>query len=160
MNEMTGQLCVRPAVEADVDHIRDLLAEYAQAQLLLGRTREDILEKLKNFRVGEVDGMFACCLALRDFGDNLYEVRSLAVKKEFNNRGYGSVLVSGAIEHLRSAGLTPARVFALTYRADFFCRLGFRIVSKELFPQKIWSDCSVCPKKEKCDETAVLLEVE
>ena len=55
--------------------------------------------------------------------------------------------------------LRPARVFALTYRANFFCRLGFRIVSKELFPQKIWSDCSVCPKKDRCDETAVLMEL-
>ena len=75
---MTETLTVRPAVETDVDNIRALLTEYAQEHLLLGRTREDILEKLKNFRVGETDGEFVCCLALRHYGDNLYEVRSLA----------------------------------------------------------------------------------
>ena len=155
---MTDELTVRSAEEKDVGNIQSLLGEYAQEHLLLGRTREDILEKLKNFRVGEVGDRFVGCLALRDFGDSLYEVRSLAVRREFNNRGFGSKLVLGAVETLRSKGIT-ARVFALTYRAHFFSRLGFKVVDKEMFPQKIWSDCSVCPKKNNCDETAVLLEI-
>ena len=155
---MNGSLVVRPAIEADVDNICELLNEYAQEKLLLKRTREDILEKLKNFRVGETDGQFAGCLALRDFGDDLYEIRSLAVCRKYNNRGFGSILVSGAAADLRKLN-RPVRVFALTYRADFFCRIGFRIVSKDLFPQKIWSDCAVCAKKDCCDETAVLMEI-
>ena len=155
---MNDALVVRPAAVSDVDSILKLLDEYAAEKLLLKRTREDLLDKLKNFRVGVINGEFACCLALRDFGDDLYEVRSLAVCRKFNNQGCGSKLVSGVVEQLRSLG-RPVRVFALTYRAHFFCRLGFRIVSKELFPQKIWSDCSVCPKKDCCDETAVLMEL-
>ena len=155
---MKGSLVVRPAVEADVDNICNLLNEYAREKLLLQRTHEDILEKLKNFRVGEVGGEFAGCLALRDFGGSLYEIRSLAVRKKFKNCGYGSCLVSGALEDLRKKE-KPVRVFALTYRAHFFCRLGFQIVKKELFPQKIWSDCAICSKKNCCDETAVLMEI-
>ena len=155
---MNGSLVVRPAAVSDVDNILTLLNEYAAKKLLLKRTREDLLEKLKNFRVGELDGEFACCTALRDFGDHLYEVRSLAVCAKFNNRGLGSQLVTAVLDQLREQG-HPARVFALTYRAHFFCRLGFRIVGKEMFPQKIWSDCSVCAKKDCCDEPAVLLEL-
>ena len=155
---MSDTLVVRPAAVSDVDHIVALLNEYAAEKLLLKRSREDILEKLKNFRVGELNGEFACCTALRDFGDQLYEVRSLAVCRKFNSRGLGSQLVTHVLNQLREQG-RPARVFALTYRANFFCRLGFRIVSKELFPQKIWSDCAVCAKKNCCDETAVLLEL-
>ena len=155
---MSDTLAVRPAAVSDVDNILNLLNEYAAKKLLLKRTREDLLEKLKNFRVGELNGEFACCTALRDFGDHLYEVRSLAVCAKFNNRGLGSQLVTAVLDQLRAQG-HPARVFALTYRAHFFCRLGFRIVSKELFPQKIWSDCAVCAKKDCCDETAVLLEL-
>ena len=155
---MSDSLVVRPAVESDVDKICMLLDVYAQKKLLLKRSREDVLEKLKNFRVGEAGGEFAGCLALRNFGDNLYEIRSLAVHEKFNNLGYGSRLVSGALETLRGIG-SPVRVFALTYRSGFFCRLGFQIVSKERFPQKIWSDCAVCAKKNCCDETAVLMEI-
>ena len=146
------------AIESDVENICTLLNEYAEQKLLLKRSREDILDKLKNFRIGEADGEFAGCLALRNFGDHLYEIRSLAVHRKFNNRGFGSQMVSGVLESLRDLR-EPARVFALTYRAAFFCRLGFQIVNKELFPQKIWSDCSVCAKKNCCDETAVLMEI-
>ena len=151
-------LTVRPALPQDVPDIWALLADYAHEKLLLARPQEDILEKLKNFRVGELNGKFICCCALRDFGDHLYEVRSLAVHRDYNNRGIGSELVQGAVDHLKAQG-EKCRVFALTYRAHFFQRLGFRIVDKELFPQKIWSDCSKCPKKAHCDETAVLLEL-
>ena len=155
---MSERLVVRPAAEGDVPLICGLLNEYAAAGLLLKRSPEDVLEKLKNFRVGEVGGEFAGCLALRDFGDDLFEVRSLAVPSRFKGRGFGSQLVSGALDTLRGFG-RPVRVFALTYRDAFFRRLGFRIVSKEMFPQKIWSDCSVCAKKERCDEIAVLMEI-
>lgn len=73
-------LNVRPAEPGDVGKIWELLATYAHERLLLARPQEDIQEKLKNFRVGEIGGEFVCCLALRNFGGGLYEVRSLAVR--------------------------------------------------------------------------------
>ena len=153
-------LIVRPAEEEDVENIFLLLDEYAREKLLLARSWEDILFHRKNFRVGvhKESGEFLCCLALRDYGENLYEIRSLAVKKSCVNGGIGSMLVEGAVEDLQKKG-EKCRVFALTYRAPFFCRLGFKIVGKELFPQKIWSDCAKCPKQKNCDETAVLREL-
>ena len=149
---------VQPAQAEDADDICRILNVYADEHLLLRRSGEDILEKIGNFRIGKLNGKFACCLALRDYGDSLYEIRSLAVDKEFINRRLGSELVRGALEDLRRKK-SFCRVFALTYRAHFFENLGFRIVNKELFPQKIWSDCAVCAKKDCCDETAVLLEL-
>ncbi len=57
-----------------------------------------------------------------------------------------------------SGDLLHGRVFALTLRSNFFIRLGFQLVSKERFPEKIWNDCDNCPKQDCCDEDAVLLE--
>ena len=37
--------------------------------------------------------------------------------------------------------------------------LGFREVSKETFPQKVWNDCLNCPKFTQCDEIALIVEV-
>jgi len=51
------------------------------------------------------------------------------------------------------------RIFALTMRPRLFQRLGFKVVDKELFPQKVWSDCSKCPKRDCCDEVAVSLDL-
>jgi amino-acid N-acetyltransferase len=58
-----------------------------------------------------------------------------------------------------SVELGVQRIFALTYRADFFKKLGFVEVDKDVLPQKIWADCIHCPKYPDCDETAVLLEL-
>ena len=143
---------------ADVMAIHDLLKVYAEDRLLLPRPPEDILEKIRNFRIAEVDGKFAGCAALRDYGNSLYEVRSLAVVKEFIGCRIGSQLVSRFLKEKQEEGV-PAKIFALTYRDNFFCNLGFRIVEKDMFPEKIWSDCILCPKKNCCDEIAVLFEI-
>lgn len=143
---------------SDVMKIHHLLAEYAAEHLLLARPPEDILEKIRNFRIAEINGVFAGCAALRDYGNSLYEVRSLAVKKEFFGQKIGSMLVSGFLDEMKSKG-APSKIFALTYRVKFFCNLGFHIVEKSMFPEKIWSDCVLCPKKNCCDETAVLYEI-
>ena len=150
---------IRKAEEQDAREIAGLLNSYAADQLLLPRTEEDVMKYLGNFIVAETEsGVFAGCAALRDFGDSLYEVRSLAVRKEFAGKGLGTELVGFLVDRLRNSG-KPSRIFALTYRAAIFKRLGFHTVSKDLFPQKIWSDCSVCPKKDCCDEEAVMREL-
>lgn len=154
----TGSVTVRKAVPSDVENIYAILQEYAAQGLLLARTKEDLAMRIGNFRICEKDGVFAGCAALRDYGEELFEVRSLAVKKEFSGSGIGSLLVSGMLKLLKEEK-SFSRVFALTYRAPFFCRLGFQIVEKTLFPQKIWSDCVNCPKVNCCDETAVYIEL-
>ncbi|MNC82040.1 acetyltransferase [compost metagenome] len=48
------------------------------------------------------------------------------------------------------------KVMALTYAVDFFLRNGFEVVQKEIFPEKVWTDCVNCKKQHACDEIAVL----
>ena len=45
---------------------------------------------------------------------------------------------------------------ALTYEQAFFAKLGFDVVAKEQLPLKVWSDCVRCPKRDNCDEIAVV----
>jgi amino-acid N-acetyltransferase len=152
---------LRKANESDVMNIHDLLAVYAREKLLLPRTPEDLRERIANFSILELDGKFAGCVALRNYGNGLFEVRSLAVCKDMLGKGAGTAMVSALLENLKveRKDELPLRVFALTYRDNFFHQLGFHTVDKEMFPQKIWSDCSICPKKNCCDEIAVLIEV-
>ena len=48
---------------------------------------------------------------------------------------------------------------ALTYVPAFFHKLGFKTVPMETLPEKVWGVCIKCYKYNKCDETAVLLEL-
>lgn len=148
----------RHAVPDDVPAIHELVCQYAKERLLLPRPPEDILEKIGNFHILEMNGRIVGCAALRNYGNALYEIRSLAVRKEYLNRRFGSRMVEGLLQLLRDKG-EPARVFALTYRDHFFLTHGFHVVDKKLFPEKIWSDCVICPKKDRCDEIAVLLSL-
>jgi amino-acid N-acetyltransferase len=34
--------------------------------------------------------------------------------------------------------------------------MGFEVVSKDTLPLKVWSDCVRCPKRDGCDEIAMV----
>ena len=150
------KIVIRKAEEKDVPAIYQILAVFAEQRLLLPRPQMDILLQIDTFHVACVDGEVAGCAALRDYGNELYEVRSLAVAEKFQNMRLASKLDTGQMNLLAGK---KARLFALTYRDNFFRNLGFRIVEKTLFPEKFWSDCERCPKKDHCDEIAVLMEL-
>ena len=148
---------VRMAEKKDVTQIQQLLEIYAREQIILARTTEDIIENLGRFIVADSAGVIKGCVAIRDFGNDLLEVRSLAVQPDSFSRGIGRELIKKLIAVLESERHS-FRLFALTYKTGFFVKLGFQRVSMDMFPEKIWSDCVNCPKKEHCDEEAVLLE--
>jgi amino-acid N-acetyltransferase len=96
--------------------------------------------------------------ALHICWDDLAEIRSLAVQEEVRNKGMGAKLVRACLEESKSLGVKS--VFALTYRPDFFERLGFKKVDKAVLPHKIWTDCLKCVKFPDCDEVAVVKELD
>ncbi len=149
---------VRCALIDDVHQIHELLEFYAAEQIVLSRTHEEIIDNVGNFVVAVNDNSEVLgCVALRDFGAQLFEVRSLVVKQDCIGKGIGKELVNFVIDLLKKRNIA-FRLFALTYKIDFFLKLGFIRVNMEMFPEKIWSDCVNCPKKDHCDEAAVLLE--
>ena len=148
---------VRAAISEDAAAIKKILDVYVVQQIVLERSEEDIRSYIKNFVVAEIDGVCQGCCAVRDFGNNLLEVRSLAVNADLIGAGIGKKMVNFIIERLK-AERPQFRLFALTLRPDFFQKNGFKIVEMSLFPEKIWSDCAKCPKKDCCDEVAVLME--
>ena len=153
---MSGNIILRPAELQDVRNIHLLLHDYALQGVLLDRSEEDITLYLKNFTVAvDETGALLGCMAVRDFGNDLLEVRSLAIQPDMRKGGIGRKLVAKAIARLDEER-DNYRLFALTLQPGFFERLNFEIVEKELFPEKIWADCVHCPKRERCDETAVI----
>ena len=150
-------MIVRPADSGDVEAIFELLELYSASGIVLKRSKEDIAGYLKNFIVAVDNGSVCGCCAARDFGNDLLEVRSLVVAPERQGQGIGKKLVSFIIDRL-DRERESWRLFTLTLQVAFFQSLGFQVVEKEIFPEKIWSDCSKCSKFHCCDETALLLE--
>ena len=154
---MNSSMIVRPADSGDVEAIFELLELYSASGIVLKRSKEDIAGYLKNFIVAVDNGSVCGCCAARDFGNDLLEVRSLVVAPERQGQGIGKKLISFIIDRL-DRERESWRLFTLTLQVAFFQSLGFQVVEKEIFPEKIWSDCSKCSKFHCCDETALLLE--
>lgn len=155
---MPREIIIRDAAEKDPAAIAELLRPFAEAKIVLARNEDDIRHYLANFTVAEAGGEVVGCVAVRSFDNSLFEVRSLAVRNDFQKSGVGRKLVRYAMEKLDRRCSGKFRLFTLTLVPDFFEKIGFVRVEKELFPEKIWSDCSKCAKLHSCDEVALLFE--
>ncbi|GAB4389741.1 MAG: N-acetyltransferase [Thermodesulfovibrionales bacterium] len=148
---------LRKARASDVRAIHSLVNDFARRQEMIPRSLNEIYENLRDFTVCEVDGAVAGVCALHVLWEDLAEIRSLAVKKDFQGLGIGRSLVRRALREARDLGVK--RVFALTYVVDFFKPFGFRDFDKQQLPQKIWGECVRCAKFPECDELAVIKEL-
>ena len=142
---------------ADVKGFHGLIAEYAKKGDMLPRSLADIYENLRDYFVflGD-DGELVGSAAIHIMWEDLAEVRSLAVREGQMRRGVGTQLVESCISEAIVLGI--ARVFALTYKPEFFEKLGFHVVDKSELPQKIWTDCLKCSKFPDCDEVALVAD--
>ncbi|MBQ2335505.1 MAG: GNAT family N-acetyltransferase, partial [Victivallales bacterium] len=115
------------------------------------------------FLVARGGGCLQGCVALRGFGEGLYEIRSLVVAEDCEGRGIGTCLVEACVEKARQ--LDGNLVFTLTLRPNLFRRLGFTEVPiqtfhrDDKFREKIWADCRQCPKFDACNEIALVKEL-
>ena len=154
---MTNTLCVRSAIFEDISGIQNLLKEYAKAGDLLPRNRQELADNIHHFRVIEADSKLIACGSLEHFSDELAEVRSLVVDINYKGKNLGRMIVQDIIRIAKTRHVK--RLMALTYVPGFFKKLDFRIVNKEIFPEKVWGICVNCVKFHNCDEIAVLLEL-
>jgi amino-acid N-acetyltransferase len=151
-------LAIRPARVEDVDAMRSLIDGFADDDRMLSRSRDFLVEHLRDFIVAEDEGSFLGCCALAVLTPDLAEVRSLAVRPDAGRRGVGKALVEACLEQARKLGLR--RVFALTLVPEFFERCGFTLTSLGRLPEKSASECPVCPKRGRCDEHAMLIHLD
>ncbi|PZD93960.1 N-acetyltransferase [Paenibacillus sambharensis] len=146
-------VCRRATIE-DVDTLYLLIEGYARKGIMLPRSRETLSRQIDTFVVAEVEQEIVGCGSLCRLGSELVEIRSLGMSDGYKGLGIGSKLVDRLIEEAKSQRIP--KVMALTYEARFFQKNGFEIVDKDIFPEKVWTDCVNCPKQECCDEIAVL----
>jgi len=144
---------LRSACPTDVPALERFIAAYTGDGTLLPRTHTNLLAHLGDFLVAVQGDEIVGCGALQVVNDNLGEIRSLAVRPESRGEGLGGAIVAALAARARSRGMH--RVFCLTRKVEFFAHQGFEVVSKDLFPHKIWSDCRLCPRQLSCDEVAM-----
>ena len=151
-------MIIREANINDVDSIVSLINNYAKKELMLSKTTYKIFCTIQNFFVAEIDNKVVGCASLSVLWKDLCEICSLAVDNNYYKRGIGKTLTLKCI--VRAKKLKMPKVLALTYQNQFFEKLNFKLVDKNIFLRKILRECLECPKLDCCDESAYLLELD
>lgn len=145
---------MRPARPGDIDGIAALINEFAEQGLMLPKTPDAIAAALEDFVVGaDEDGRVVACGALREYSPSLAEVSSLAVSGQAHGRGLGRRVVAEVERLARLRGI--GEVFALTLAPEFFRAVGYSVVERTLYPEKIRRDCTGCARRFGCVEVTV-----
>jgi len=151
---------LRKARIGDVKIIHRRINASAGKGEMLSRSLMDIYGSLRDFFVylDDEGGNIAGVCAMTIIWENLAEIRSLYVDESCRRRGLGRQLVEACISE--AITLELFRIFTLTYKVEFFERLGFKEVNRRTLPEKIWSDCFRCSKyPDFCDEAAMIIEL-
>ncbi len=153
---------LRKAKNSDVPQIRALINEMAARTdedykhgHMLPRSLTELYEHLRDYTVlvDENERVLGCC-ALHSAWDGLAELKALAVNDAAQGSGWGRKLVDAALSEAEILGVDC--VFTLTNKDEFFKKLDFHYIDMRKLPQRVWSECTSCPKfMVACDEVAM-----
>ncbi len=139
---------------SDVPQMHKLINYFADRGEMLARPLSELYENIRDFFVIKQGDVVLGCGALSISWNDLAEIKSLAVTEERQLQGIGKTLVDACLDEAKELGI--ATVFCLTYKPEFFEKLGFSRVDMAELPRKVWGECYRCPKYPDCDEIALI----
>lgn len=113
---------LRKAKVGDIPAIQTLIHE--NLDKLLPRETREIEDLIAFFYVVEEDdGQVVGCCCLEVYSPKIAEIRSVAVRSDRRERGYGSDLVHAAVADARQQNIRE--IMVVTSSLPFFQQLGF-----------------------------------
>jgi amino-acid N-acetyltransferase len=151
---MAERFTLRMARPHDVMGIVHLVNGYAAEAVMLYRTPESVMLALDNFvvAVDEANTVIACG-SLKEYSPSIAEVASVAVERHVHGHGLGRAIVESVEQLARKRDV--GELFALTLTPGFFESMGYEIVERARYPEKIRRDCLQCPRRIRCMEFCV-----
>jgi amino-acid N-acetyltransferase len=148
---------LRTAKVTDVKEIHKLVEHYANNKEMLHRSLSAIYEDIQEFIVIEDKDKIVACGALHVVWEDLAEIKALAVAEEYKRQGLGRKIVETLQENAKNLGII--QTFALSFKPEFFKKLGYKVILKETLPHKIWGECINCYLFPNCGEVPLLISL-
>ena len=144
----------RSARAMDVPAIVALINEYAARGVMLPKSPEVVALALDDFIVAaDQTGRLLGCAAIREYSPSIAEVGSVAVVARAHGTGIGGELVRRVEQLAACRGVN--HLVALTMTPRFFQSLGYDVVEKARYPEKVARDCNGCARRFDCPEICV-----
>lgn len=151
MTDRMASVTIRPAEPGEAEAIARLNNHFADEQLMLRRTPEQIALQIHDYVVAiDARGRLLACGALKEYSPSVAEVAAIAVAREAHGHGLGRTIVHAVEELARKRDIY--HVFALTLQPQFFDALGYQRVDRARYPEKIRRDCLGCARRFACNE--------
>lgn len=143
----------------DIPSMQSLVSEDVKSGVILNRTEDEIATNIRSYVLAKDGNRLVGYTALHIHSQRVAEIRSLIVDKEYRGQNIGQDMVQFTIDEAKSLNVQED-VLVLTYLPEFFKKLDFVEIDKELIPEhKIWLDCIKCMHFPVCNEIALIYKL-
>jgi amino-acid N-acetyltransferase len=133
-----------------------LVAKEVKEGVILNRSEDEVATNIRSYVLAKDEGKIVGYTALHIHSRRLAEIRSLVVDEDYRGQKIGQMMVEFTLHEAKNLGVQED-VLVLTYLPEFFKKLGFIEIDKEVIPEhKIWADCIKCIHFPVCNEVALV----
>ncbi len=144
---------------SDIPAMQALVAPEVKDGIILNRTEEEVATTIRSYVLAKDGEKLVGYTALHIHSRRLAEIRSLIVDEDYRGQNVGQRMVQFTLEEAKNIGVEED-VLVLTYLPQFFLKLNFKEIDKEVIPEhKIWADCIKCIHFPICNEVALVYKL-
>jgi len=143
----------------DIPAMQRLVVNEVKEGIILNRSEDEVATNIRSYVLAKADGILVGYTALHIHSKRLAEIRSLIVDKNYRAQNIGKMLVEFTLKEAKELEVEED-VLVLTYLPQFFDKIGFKEINKEVIPEhKIWADCIKCIHFPVCNEVALVYKL-
>lgn len=144
---------------SDIPQMQALVVSEVRDGIILNRTEDEVATNIRSYVLAKEDDKLVGYTALHVHSKRLAEIRSLIVDEAYRGQKVGQRMVEFTLNEAKALGVEED-VLVLTYLPQFFLKLNFKEINKEVIPEhKIWADCIKCIHFPICNEVALIYKL-
>jgi len=144
---------------SDIPQMQALVVSEVRDGIILNRTKDEVATNIRSYVLAKEDDKLVGYTALHVHSKRLAEIRSLIVDEAYRGQKVGQRMVEFTLNEAKALGVEED-VLVLTYLPQFFLKLNFKEINKEVIPEhKIWADCIKCIHFPICNEVALIYKL-
>lgn len=144
---------------SDIPAMQALVVSEVKDGIILDRTEDEVATNIRSYVLAKDGDKLVGYTALHIHSRRLAEIRSLIVDEAYRGQNIGQRMVQFTLDEAKAIGVEED-VLVLTYLPQFFLKLNFKEINKEVIPEhKIWADCIKCIHFPICNEVALVYKL-
>lgn len=144
---------------SDIPAMQALVVSEVKDGIILNRTEDEVATNIRSYVLAKDGDRLVGYTALHVHSRRLAEIRSLIVDESYRGQKVGQRMVQFTLDEAKDIGVEED-VLVLTYLPQFFLKLNFKEINKEVIPEhKIWADCIKCIHFPICNEVALVYKL-